>query len=62
MDMADDNRVGVANKFDKCPGTVLNDSTKVDGAGCPIKWVVPLIQQKVIAKEVGIRKTLGASV
>ncbi|AYL99129.1 OmpA family protein [Mucilaginibacter celer] len=51
MDMADDDHDGVANKFDKCPGTVLNDSTQVDGAGCPIKRVVPVFQQKVIVTE-----------
>ncbi len=32
-DLADDDRDGVANKFDKCPGTSA-DST-VDGSGCP---------------------------
>ncbi|WP_244281159.1 hypothetical protein [Mucilaginibacter gossypiicola] len=46
--MAAENRELVANKFDKGTGTVLNASTKADGAGCPIKWVVPLIQQKKI--------------
>lgn len=34
-DLGDDDSDGVANKFDKCPGTPVN--TVVDGAGCPIK-------------------------
>jgi hypothetical protein len=46
MDMAAEDRDVVANKLDRGRGTVLNASTKADGAGCPIKWVVPLIQQK----------------
>jgi OOP family OmpA-OmpF porin len=50
-DMADDDNDGVANKFDKCPGTVLNDSTQVDGSGCPIKRIAPVVTQKVIVTE-----------
>lgn len=46
-DMADEDNDGVANKFDKCPGTVLNDSTQVDGSGCPIKRVAPVVTEKV---------------
>lgn len=45
--MADDDNDGVANKFDKCPGTVLNDSTQVDGSGCPIKRIARVVTEKV---------------
>jgi len=34
---------GVPDKFDKCPGTPAG--TVVDGAGCPIKFPEPVIQQ-----------------
>ncbi|MCZ4222796.1 OmpA family protein [Pedobacter rhodius] len=40
-DLGDDDSDGVANKFDKCPGTV--SGTVVDGSGCPIK-----VQREVI--------------
>ena len=33
-DLADDDNDGVANKFDKCPGTA--SGTVVDGSGCPL--------------------------
>ncbi|KKX46804.1 hypothetical protein L950_0229870 [Sphingobacterium sp. IITKGP-BTPF85] len=33
-DLQDDDGDGVANKFDKCPGTP--SGVQVDGAGCPI--------------------------
>lgn len=45
-DMADDDNDGVANKFDKCPGTPAN--TVVDGAGCPLKTPKPVVNEKVI--------------
>jgi len=48
-DMADDDMDGVANKFDKCPGTVAN--TVVDGAGCPLVAPKPVIREKVIITE-----------
>jgi OOP family OmpA-OmpF porin len=51
QDLSDDDHDGVANKFDKCPGTVLNDSTQVDGSGCPIKRIAPVVTQKVIVTE-----------
>lgn len=35
QELGDDDADGVANKFDKCPGTPAN--TVVDGAGCPLK-------------------------
>jgi OOP family OmpA-OmpF porin len=47
--LADDDSDGVANKFDKCPGTPAN--TVVDGAGCPLKTPAPVIQEKVIITE-----------
>lgn len=48
-DMADDDMDGVANKFDKCPGTPAN--TVVDGAGCPLVTPKPVITEKVIVTE-----------
>lgn len=50
-DMADDDKDGVANKFDKCPGT--NANTVVDGAGCPLAIPKPQIikETKVIITE-----------
>jgi OOP family OmpA-OmpF porin len=49
QEMGDDDADGVANKFDKCPGTVAN--TVVDGAGCPLKTPVPVIREKIIVTE-----------
>ena len=49
QEMGDDDGDGVANKFDKCPGTPAN--TVVDGAGCPLKAPRPIIQEKVIITE-----------
>jgi OOP family OmpA-OmpF porin len=49
-DMADEDNDGVANKFDKCPGTKAN--TVVDGSGCPIKVQREVIKEtKVIVTE-----------
>jgi OOP family OmpA-OmpF porin len=45
-DMGDEDGDGVANKFDKCPGTLAN--TTVDGAGCPLKTPKQIIKEKVI--------------
>lgn len=39
-DMGDDDMDGVANKFDKCPGTPAN--TVVDGSGCPLVVQAPV--------------------
>lgn len=47
--LGDDDSDGVANKFDKCPGTPAN--TVVDGAGCPLKTPAPVIREKVIITE-----------
>ncbi|TKC09309.1 OmpA family protein [Pedobacter frigoris] len=49
QEMGDDDGDGVANKFDKCPGTPAN--TVVDGAGCALKTPAPVIQEKVIITE-----------
>jgi OOP family OmpA-OmpF porin len=50
QDLGDDDGDGVANKFDKCPGTVAN--TVVDGAGCPIKVQREIIKEtKVVVTE-----------
>ena len=58
-DMGDDDMDGVANKFDKCAGTVAN--TVVDGAGCPLKAPVPVIREKVIVTEAD-RKVVGEAI
>jgi len=58
-DMADDDMDGVANKFDKCPGTMAN--TVVDGAGCPLKVPAPVIHEKVIITEAD-RKVVGEAI
>lgn len=50
-DLGDDDHDGVANKFDKCPGTT-GDSTTVDGAGCPLVIKPQVIKEtKVIVTE-----------
>jgi OOP family OmpA-OmpF porin len=48
-EMGDDDSDGVANKFDKCPNTT--SGTVVDGAGCPLKAVAPVIRERVIVTE-----------
>jgi OOP family OmpA-OmpF porin len=49
-DMGDDDNDGVANKFDKCPGTPTG--TVVDGSGCPIKVQREIIKEtKVVVTE-----------
>eukprot|EP01012_Entosiphon_sulcatum_P013436 TRINITY_DN18665_c0_g2_i1.p1 TRINITY_DN18665_c0_g2~~TRINITY_DN18665_c0_g2_i1.p1 ORF type:complete len:431 (+),score=32.87 TRINITY_DN18665_c0_g2_i1:196-1488(+) len=49
-DLADDDNDGVANKFDKCPGTA--SGTVVDGSGCPIKVQREVIKEtRVITEE-----------
>ncbi|WP_113652781.1 OmpA family protein [Pedobacter namyangjuensis] len=49
-DMGDDDNDGVANKFDKCPGTAAN--TVVDGSGCPIKVQREVVKEtKVVVTE-----------
>lgn len=58
-DMGDDDMDGVANKFDKCPGTVAN--TIVDGAGCPLKVPARVIHEKVIVTEAD-RKVVGEAI
>lgn len=49
QEMGDDDGDGVANKFDKCPGTPTN--TVVDGAGCPLRTPQQIIKEKVIITE-----------
>ena len=49
QEMGDDDGDGVANKFDKCPGTPAN--TVVDGAGCPLKTPAQIIREKVVVTE-----------
>ncbi|GGC24970.1 hypothetical protein GCM10011386_16180 [Parapedobacter defluvii] len=39
----DEDGDGVSDKFDKCPGTPAG--TQVDGAGCPIKFPEPKVQE-----------------
>lgn len=48
-DLADDDEDGVANKYDKCPGTPAN--TKVDGAGCPLPEAKQVVQQITVTEE-----------
>lgn len=48
-DLADDDGDGVANKFDKCPGTPAN--TKVDGSGCPLPEAKQVVQQITVTEE-----------
>lgn len=55
-DLGDDDADGVANKFDKCPGTPAN--TVVDGAGCPLKTPTP---QKIIITEED-RRVVGEAI
>lgn len=47
--MKDSDGDGVADKFDKCPGTP--SGTVVDGAGCPLKVPAPQVTEKVIITE-----------
>jgi len=48
-DLADDDGDGVANKFDKCPGTTAD--AKVDGAGCPLPEAKKVVQQITVTEE-----------
>lgn len=59
QEMGDDDGDGVANKFDKCPGTKPN--TVVDGAGCPLRVPAPVIREKVIVTEAD-RKVVGEAI
>jgi OOP family OmpA-OmpF porin len=45
----DEDGDGVADKFDKCPGT--KSGVVVDGAGCPLVTPAPIIKEKVIITE-----------
>jgi OOP family OmpA-OmpF porin len=45
----DEDGDGVADKFDKCPGTT--SGVVVDGAGCPLKAPAPVVKEKVIITE-----------
>jgi len=49
QEMGDDDGDGVANKFDKCPGTP--SGTIVDGAGCTLKAAPAIIREKIIVTE-----------
>ncbi|MDM8176194.1 OmpA family protein [Olivibacter sp. 47] len=48
-DLADDDGDGVANKFDKCPGTAAD--AKVDGSGCPLPEAKKVVQQITVTEE-----------
>ncbi|MCI0920214.1 OmpA family protein [Sphingobacterium rhinopitheci] len=50
-DLKDDDGDGVANKYDKCPGTPVG--VQVDGAGCPIvvKNETKIIEKIIITEE-----------
>ncbi|MCC8426711.1 OmpA family protein [Mucilaginibacter sp. UR6-11] len=58
-DMGDEDGDGVANKYDKCPGTAAN--TTVDGAGCPLRTPAQVIHEKVIITEAD-RKVVGEAI
>ncbi|RZJ81887.1 MAG: OmpA family protein, partial [Flavobacterium sp.] len=60
-DMGDDDRDGVANKFDKCAGTPAG--TVVDGSGCPLSTPKPQIikETKVVVTEAD-RKIVGDAI
>ena len=59
-DMADDDQDGVANKFDKCPGTPAG--TTVDGSGCPLKVQAPIETTKVVVVTDEDRKVVGEAI
>jgi len=46
QEMGDDDGDGVANKFDKCPGTDAN--TVLDGAGCALKVPAQIVREKIV--------------
>jgi len=48
-EMGDTDGDGVANKFDKCPGTT--SGTVVDGSGCPLKTPTAVVRERVIVTE-----------
>jgi OmpA-OmpF porin, OOP family len=48
-DLGDDDNDGVANKFDKCPGTAA--ATTVDGSGCPIAVTKTVIKETTVVTE-----------
>ncbi|MBC6112625.1 OmpA family protein [Pedobacter fastidiosus] len=48
-DLADDDNDGVANKFDKCPGTP--SGTVVDGSGCPLAAPTTIIKETTVITE-----------
>lgn len=49
-DLADDDKDGVANRYDKCPDTP--EGVKVDGSGCPLPDAkAPVIQQIYVTDE-----------
>jgi len=49
-DLADDDKDGVANRYDKCPDTP--EGVKVDGSGCPLPDAkAPVIQQIYVTEE-----------
>jgi len=48
-DLADDDNDGVANKFDKCPGTP--SGTVVDGSGCPLAAPKTIIKETTVITE-----------
>jgi OOP family OmpA-OmpF porin len=48
-EMGDTDGDGVANKFDKCPGTTTG--TVVDGSGCPLTVPAPVVRERVIVTE-----------
>ncbi|HEK19778.1 OmpA family protein [Mucilaginibacter sp.] len=57
-DMADDDNDGVANKYDKCPGTPVN--TKVDGGGCPLPAITVVKEKEIVTQQ--DRRVIGDAI
>ncbi|MDO3645266.1 OmpA family protein [Mucilaginibacter sp. L3T2-6] len=60
IDLSDDDQDGVANKFDKCPGSPAG--TTVDGSGCPLKVQAPVETTKVVVVTDEDRKVVGEAI
>ena len=63
-DLGDDDGDGVANKFDKCPGTAKD--TVVDGSGCPLKVPAPVIVAPQVTEKITVteedRRVVGEAI
>jgi OOP family OmpA-OmpF porin len=63
-DLGDDDGDGVANKFDKCPGTPKD--TVVDGSGCPLKVPAPIVMAPQVTEKITVteedRRVVGEAI